>query len=134
VTPASLDFGNVPSASTSAVQTLTVTSSYGGPSSIMVDTLVIPPGYARSGGSCPIGSAVTSPCTIGIVFQPPSPGILAGNIAITATSNGFLSGTTNVPATGNGVAFRVVPALSNLGLLLLLAGLGGVGSVVARRR
>lgn len=136
VSPTSLDFGNVASGTTSGVQTLTVSLAYGGgtvPQGITftVDAVAIPPGFIRTGGTCPTGTA-PSPCTIDIAFQPAGPGAVAGDIAITATSNG-LQGTTNVPTTGNGVGFESVPALSNLALLIMLAGLGGLGLMYARR-
>lgn len=134
VTPASLDFGNVPAGTTSAVQTITVSNTYGGPASFSVDALVLPPAYATTGGTCAVGAPASNifSCTLDIVFQPPAPGVFAGNISVTA-STFSAQGTVLVPTTGTGTNFRVVPALSNVGLLLLLAGLGGVGLVVARR-
>jgi hypothetical protein len=135
VSPPSLDFGTVTSGTTSAFQTLTVSLAYGGTTTegntFSVDSVALPPGFIRTGGSCPAGTA-PSPCTIDIAFQPGGPGAAAGDVAITATSNG-LQGVTNVPVTGNGAAFQSVPVLSNLALLIMLAGLGGLGLMYARR-
>ena len=91
-------------------------------------------GFARNGGTCQIGVGVNNSRTIGVVFTPGAVGPQTGEIAITASSNG-LPGTTNVPVTGTGVAgsSQGIPVLGNLGLLLMLAGLGGAGIVFARR-
>ncbi len=143
VAPTTLDFGTVAVGTVSPVQTLTVSLAYGGGSvtapvpngtTFSVDSLVFPAGYSRSGGTCPIGSAATSPCTIGVVFAPSAAGVQAGNTVITATTNG-LQGFTNVPTTGTGTGggAQTIPVLGNLGLLLMLAGLGGAGIVFARR-
>jgi hypothetical protein len=142
VSPTSLDFGTVAVGTVSPVQTLTVSLAYGGTAAaaqpqpkgfnFSVDSLVLPAGYLRSGGTCPIGTGTNSPCTIGIAFAPGSAGVAAGDVAITATSNGF-QGVTNVPTTGTGVGSQTIPVLGNLGLLLMLAGLGGVGLAFARR-
>jgi len=138
VSPPNLDFGSINTGSSSPVQTLTVSLAYGGkvistPTGVnfTIDSVVFPAGYVRSGGSCPTGAA-PSPCTIGVVFQPLAEGLQAGNIVITATSN-QLQGATNVPVTGTGVGALSIPVLGNLGLLLLLAGLGGAGVLYARR-
>ncbi len=136
VSPASLDFGTVSVGTTSAAQTLTVSLAYGGGTTpqgvtFSVNSVVIPPGFIRTGGNCPTGAA-PNPCTIDIAFQPSAAGTVAGDIAITATSNG-LQGVTNVPTTGNGGSFVSVPTLGNLALLIMLAGLGGMGLMYARR-
>lgn len=135
VSPTSLDFGTVTAGTTSAAQTLTVSLAYGGATTegftFTVDSVAIPPGFIRTGGSCPIGNA-PNPCTIDIAFQPSAPGTVAGDVSITATSNG-LQGVTNVPSMGNGSNFVAVPALGNLALLIMLAGLGGMGLIYARR-
>jgi hypothetical protein len=145
VSPPSLAYGDVGVGTTSAVQTLTVSIAYGGKVvtgaqsapkgfNFRVDSLTIPAGYARNGGTCQIGVGINTSCTIGIVFAPAAVGAQGGDIAITASSNG-LPGTTNVPVTGTGVAgsSQGIPVLGNLGLLLMLAGLGGAGIVFARR-
>ncbi len=141
VSPPNLNFGSVATGSTSAVQTLTVSVAYGGTvisgaqpkgTTFSVDALVFPAGYARSGGTCPIGGAAPSPCTIGVVFAPSAAGVQAGDTSITATTAG-LQGVTLVPVTGTGVGSASIPVLGNLGLLLMLAGLGGAGILYARR-
>ncbi|MDZ4811118.1 MAG: hypothetical protein SGI99_00700 [Pseudomonadota bacterium] len=141
VSPPNLNFGSVPTGTTSAVQTLTVSIAYGGKvmsgvqpkgTTFSVDALAFPAGYSRSGGTCPIGGAAPSPCTIGVVFAPSAPGVQAGDTSITASTSG-LQGVTLVPVTGTGVGTLSIPVLGNLGLLLMLAGLGGAGIVFARR-
>lgn len=144
ISPTSLDFATVDVGTTSAVQTLTASIAYGGTvtgnstngNPFVINSIVLPAGYARSGGTCPNTGNATSPCTIGIVFAPTGVGPAAGNAAITATSNG-LPGLTNVAFTGIGAAAagpaQAIPMFGNLGLLLTLAGLGGVGVWFARR-
>jgi len=142
VSPTSLNFGMVPVGSTSAVQTLTLSVAYGGGTfsgptpeggpAFAINSLVFPTGFARSGGTCPASGAASSPCTVGVVFQPVAIGVNSNYASLTAATGG-LPGTTTVPVTGTGVETTSVPFLGNLSLLLLLAGLGGAGLIYARR-
>ena len=137
VSPTSLDFATVNVGTTSAVQTLTVSIAYGGTiiegTSFSVNSVVLPAGFIRSGGNCPIGPA-PSPCTIGIAFQPGAAGPAAGSIQINASTSG-LAGTTGVSVVGIASGtFRTVPTLSNLSLWMMLAAVGGFGLMYSRRR
>ncbi len=84
---ASLNFGNVVSGTTSAVQFITLSNNGDGPGTI--DTLTITAPFAISGGTCgavPIVLAAGASCTVGVVFN-------AGPIVnavgqLTATGNG----------------------------------------------
>ncbi len=139
ISPSSLDFGTVAVGSTSAVQTVNV-SAYGGygggigvnGTTFSVNSITLAPGYIRSGGTCVIGVNPSTSCTIGIAFQPITTGLNPASIAVNASTNG-LPGSSNIAVIGIGGDSVSIPALGNLGLLLMLAGVGAVGLFSARR-
>lgn len=140
VTPSSLNFGNVAVGSTSATQNLTVNLAGGSDLTqptgfpLVINSITLPIGFIRDGGNCVVGGGGTpNPCTVGIAFQPPSTGDYDEVVAITASSNGSPPGTTNVAVTATSGTATGIPSLNALGLALMLAGLGGLGMIQARR-
>ncbi len=140
VSPSSLSFGGIAVGTTSAAQTFTVetdgkrTDAKG--FSLSITSITFPPGFSRSGGTCPASGGAPDPCTVGVVFSPSAVGPFTGNIAVTASTFGQPPGTSNVAVTGQGVGGeRVsVPTLGQWGMGLLLAGLLTSGLVLLRRR
>lgn len=145
VTPDPLEFGNVTVNTSSPVQLLTVSAGQVPNSASGFDLEIIsidfPTGFARNGGTCPDSGGTSSPCTIGVVFEPTASGLQDGLIEITALVFGLGPGTTEVAVSGTGVPAgaglpeaRPVPMNSLLGVLLLLGGLAGVGAFALRAR
>jgi hypothetical protein len=138
ITPSSLDFGTVALGTTSAAQSVSVsaTQPMEGFPALNIVSITLPPGYTRSGGSCPASGTASNPCTIDIVFTPAALGANPGTGVISANINGAPAGQTNLALTGNAVqgANISVPSLSQWGLALLLAAVAASGAVLARRR
>ena len=138
LTPSSLDFGSVLVGTTSAVQDVSVSAPNNNRgNTLSIASIVLPTGYARSGGTCPASGAVaTPPCTIGVVFAPTAVGPLAGNMVVTASINGTPAQPANVALVGAGVPGVSVsaPSLSTWGLGLLVATLMTAGLVFVRKR
>jgi len=139
VSPTSLAFGGLQVGNTSAVQTFTVETegkSAAKGSSLSIVSITFPPGFGRSGGTCPATGGAPDPCTVGVVFTPSAVAPFTGNVAITASSFSLPPGTSNVLVTGQGVGGGSVsvPSLGQWGMGLLLAALLTSGLLLLRRR
>lgn len=125
---------------TSASQNISVsTPSTDGISSLSIVSIVLPAGYVRSGGTCPVSGSAPVPCTIGIAFVPTAAGAQPGNVVVTASVFGGPQAVSNAALTGTGilaqaVETRAVPSLNQWGLGLLLASLMTAGIYLVRKR
>ena len=112
VTGGPLSFGNVPTGTTSAAQTLTLHNTGSAAASTIVVTVASSPTaaeFSRSGGTCTATLAANSSCTINIVFAPTVVGAETGTVTITA--NVAVSGSP-VALTGTGVAAVISASLT----------------------
>jgi hypothetical protein len=137
-TPTSGNFGALPVGSTSTVQTFTATTDFGGtrPEAgivFSINSITLPAGFVRSGGTCPASGSVTDSCTIGIQFQPTTAGLVSGNVVVNST---VLGGTqnNNLPVIGQGLFVTQLPANNAIALGALLASLALAGMFFSRRR
>lgn len=136
LSPAALDFGDVPQGTTSAGQVLTFASTGSGPLQII---------SAGASGSwydvvstCPIGAPGLAPgasCTIDVTCSPDAAGLQAGSYSL-ATDAGAFESTMQCSgiATGPGQPVQPVPTRSPAGIAALIALLALVGTAVVRAR
>jgi hypothetical protein len=103
VAPTSVTFGNQPTGSTSAAQTLTLTNSGGAGATTIAVAFTGP--FSRptgaAGGTCGATLAAAASCSINIVFSPTAVGAQNGTATITA--NATVSGSP-VQLSGTGIA------------------------------
>lgn len=136
LSPTSLDFGNVLVGTTSAAQTVSVSTPLEGLPALSIVSITLPAGYVRTGGTCPNSGAASNPCTVQVAFAPTGLGPIGGNLAVSASINGGIAGTSNAALIGVGVPGQSVaaPSLGQWGLGLLLAALMATGVWFVRKR
>jgi len=107
ITPASVDFGNQTTGTTSAAQTVTITNDGSAPLSVNSLTAATAP-FARIAGGCaatPFTLAVNANCTLTYTFTPTSTGAASQNLTVTANAPGngtiVLSGNGTLPPTAD---------------------------------
>lgn len=101
LSPPALSFPATPIGQQSAPQTVTVTAA-ASQTVVNLNSVVLPTGFQRSGGSCPSPSgAGSSPCTLDIVFAPTGAGAQGGPLAVTASTFGVPE-TSNISLSGTG--------------------------------
>ena len=113
----SLTFGSQVENTTSAIQSVTLTSSGDGPLSIASIMVSGDFALATTATSCPYsGGAVPAQttCTIDITFTPTGTGPLSGAVTITDNNNGVAGSTQTVTLSGNGTVSGVSLTPSSL--------------------
>ncbi len=110
VTGGPLNFGSVPTGTTSAAKTLTLTN-YGGAGITGITVAVTAP-FSRSGGTCTTTLAAGASCTINVVFAP----------TVAATASGTATITSSIVVNGSPVA------LSGTGITPLVSAVWSPGS------
>jgi hypothetical protein len=95
--PASLSFGDVPSGSTSAAQTVTVSNP--GTSAVSVSSVSVTGGFSQT-STCGSSIAAGGSCTVSVKFAPTSGGSQTGTLTVTTSAPG---GPLAVALSGTGV-------------------------------
>ena len=100
INPTSVTFGNVTTGTTSAAQTVTITST--GNSSVAISQISLNgTGYAMTGGSAPVTLSPNTSITLSLTFAPTVAGSVSGSISIVSNATGSPA---TVTLTGTGVA------------------------------
>jgi hypothetical protein len=100
VSPTGLSFGNITTATSSVIQSVTVTNT--GNSDVTISkTTLSGAGYSMTGGSTPVKLTPSQNITLSVQFSPTVAGIASGNISIVSNASGSPSA---VSLTGTGVA------------------------------
>ena len=95
--PASLSFGDVPSGSTSAAQTVTVSNP--GTSAVSVSSVTVTGGFSQT-DTCGSSIAAGGSCTVSVTFAPTAGGSQTGTLTVTTSAPG---GPLTVALSGTGV-------------------------------
>jgi hypothetical protein len=136
LSPAALDFGDVPQGTTSAVQVLTLASTGSGP--LQITGAGASGSWYDAASTCPIGApglAAGSSCTIEITCSPDAAGLQSGSYSLATDAGAFASTMQcNGIAIGPGQAVQPVPTRSPGGIAALIALLAIVGTAVVRAR
>jgi hypothetical protein len=120
--PTSLSFGSVPTGSTSAAQTVTVTNP--GSSAATVSSVSAAAPFAETNNTCGSSIAAGASCTVSVTYAPTAAGASNGTLSVASSAPGsplsvVLSGTAvstttdlalNQPTTASGYTQNYVPA------------------------
>jgi len=100
VSPTSLNFGSITTATSSAPQTITLTNT--GNSNVTISQMsVIGAGYSITGGGAPVTLSPLQTLTLTALFSPTAAGSVNGSISIVSNANGSPA---SVSLSGTGVA------------------------------
>jgi hypothetical protein len=137
-TPPSANFGALAVGSTSAAQIFTVSEDFAPTSAtagfnFTINSITLPSGFIRNGGTCPASGVIANDCTIGIQFRPSIAGVQAGNVVVNATVIGPAQDF-NLPVSGQGVVATPLSVNKPLALGALFASLALAGMFFSRRR
>src|SRR4029077_6740633 len=100
ISPNSLSFGNVTTATSSASQTVTITNT--GNANVTISQITLSgSGYAMTGGSSPVTLSPSQNLTLSVQFSPTAAGSVTGTISIVSNASGSPA---RVALSGTGVA------------------------------
>ena len=133
---ATLSFGNVTIATSSAAQTVTVINS--GTGSLTISNIAITGDFAETSNGCSTALAANASCTISVVFTPTAVGARTGSLTVssnaaTSPQSVALSGTGAAPVVYTGLQFQVTvragaKPISGASVAFYAAGATGNGS------
>ncbi len=126
-TPSTLNFSGTPVGTTSATQTVTLSSSDTRAVNGFALNLTVPRPFVRGAGTC-VDTTVVLPCTIGIAFAPTTVGLANSSATATITPSSV-----SIALNGTGVQAGPTPALNKLGVLALILSLAGAAIFFIRR-
>ena len=105
VSPSSLSFGNQPVGSTSAPQTVTLSST--GSAALAITSVASSGNFAVSSNNCGSSLAQNHTCQISVTFTPLSTGTLTGTLTVTDNNNAVAGSTQTVSLSGTGTDFSI---------------------------